>query len=53
VITRSQKLANDAAGPMPVGAVQRIEDALRASPDFAVYAGNRDAVVFVPVQERR
>lgn len=53
VITRGQKLANDSAGPMPVGAVQRIEDALRASPDFAIYAGNRDAVVFVPVQERR
>lgn len=51
IITRSQKLANDATGPMPVGALQHIEDALRASPHFRVFAGNEDAVVFTPVPE--
>lgn len=53
IITRSQKLANDATGPMPVGALQRIEDALRASPRFRIVTGNQDAVVFSPVLEGR
>lgn len=46
LITRAQKVASDAVGPMPAGAMQDIEDALRASPDFAVDVESEDAVVF-------
>jgi hypothetical protein len=46
LITRSQKVANDLIGPMPVGSLERIEQALRASPRFKVVLSTGDAVVF-------
>jgi hypothetical protein len=50
LITRSQKVVNDSVGPMPPGAVQRVEDALAASPLFEEAYRNDDAVVFVPAR---
>lgn len=47
LITRSQKIENDSVGPMPPGAVQRIEDALAGSALFGEAYRNGDAVVFV------
>jgi ABC-type amino acid transport system permease subunit len=46
LITRAQKTANDLTGPMPVGALDTIERALRRSAQFRVAAETRDAVVF-------
>jgi hypothetical protein len=46
LITRSQKVANDLIGPMPVGSVDQIEQALRASPQYRVVVDTGDAVVF-------
>lgn len=46
LITRSQKVANDLIGPMPVGSLERIEQVLRASPRFRVVLGTDDAVIF-------
>jgi ABC-type amino acid transport system permease subunit len=46
LITRGQKVANDLIGPMPVGSLERIEQALRASPRFRVVLSTGDAVVF-------
>jgi hypothetical protein len=46
VITRSQKIASDATGPMAPGSIQRVEDALRASPRFVIVYSSPDAAVF-------
>lgn len=46
LITRSQKISNDLIGPMPVGSLDRIESALRASPQFRIVVDTGDAVVF-------
>jgi hypothetical protein len=46
LITRSQKEANDLIGPMPVGSLDQIEQALRASPRYRVVVDTGDAVVF-------
>jgi len=46
LITRSQKVANDLIGPMPVGSFERIEQALRASPRWQVVLSTGDAVIF-------
>ena len=45
-ITRSQKADAEAEGGLPTGALDRIEDVLRASPRFAVAFENEDATVF-------
>ncbi|MEV1288766.1 hypothetical protein [Micromonospora sp. NPDC049679] len=50
LVTRSQKIANDLIGPMPVGSVDRIEQALRASPQYRIVVDTRDAVVFTLAQ---
>jgi hypothetical protein len=47
LITRSEKVGNDLIGPMPVGALDRIEQALRLSPRYQVGIDTGDAVVFV------
>lgn len=52
LITRSQKVANDLIGPMPVGSLERIEQALRASPRFRVALNTGDAVVFTLAENR-
>jgi hypothetical protein len=39
-------VANDLIGPMPVGSVDQIEQALRASPQYRVVVDTGDAVVF-------
>ncbi len=46
LITRSQKADADAEGTLPVGALDRLEGALRGSPKFAMAFENSDAVVF-------
>lgn len=46
LITRSQKVGNDLIGPMPVGSLDRVEQALRASPQFRVVFYTGDAVIF-------
>jgi hypothetical protein len=46
LITRSMKMENDQIGPMPVGAVDRIERSLRASSRWRVVIDTGDAVVF-------
>ncbi len=46
LITRSQKIAVDDNGSLPRGSLQRVEDALRASPKFRVVDDTGDAVVF-------
>ena len=46
LITRSQKIAVDDEGSLPPGSLQRVEDALRASPRFRVVVDTGDAVVF-------
>lgn len=46
LITRSQKISNDLIGPMPVGSLDRIEKALRASPQYRIMVDTGDAVVF-------
>lgn len=46
LITRSQKVSNDLIGPMPVGSLDRIEQALRASPRYRIVVDTGDAVVF-------
>jgi hypothetical protein len=46
LITRSQKEANDLIGPMPVGSLDQIEQALRASPRYRIVVDTGDAVVF-------
>jgi hypothetical protein len=46
LITRSQKISNDLIGPMPAGSLDRIENALRASPRYRIVIDTGDAVVF-------
>lgn len=46
IITRAQKAQIDALGPLPRGSLDRIEDALLASPRFDVVYHDRDASVF-------
>ena len=46
LITRSQKIAVDDLGSMPLGSLDDVEQALRRSPEFRVAYENRDAVVF-------
>ena len=46
IITRSQKAEADALGVFPKGALDRIESALLASPQFEVLYHDRDASVF-------
>ncbi|MBM0227116.1 hypothetical protein [Micromonospora sp. ATA51] len=46
LITRGQKVANDLIGPMPAGSLDRVEQALRASPRFRIVVDTGDAVVF-------
>jgi hypothetical protein len=53
LITRSQKVGNDLIGPMPVGALDQIEQALRGSPRYRVAVDTGDAVAFVLVPEER
>lgn len=48
VITRSQKVANDSVGPLAPGALDELEDALRASPLFERPVDLPDVVVFTP-----
>jgi hypothetical protein len=50
LITRGQKVANDLIGPMPVGSIDRIEQALRASPRYRIVVDMGDAVVFTPAE---
>jgi hypothetical protein len=50
LITRSMKVSNDLIGPMPVGSLDRIEQALRASPRFRVVVDTGDTVVFTLVK---
>ena len=47
LITRSQKIAVDTLGSMPIGSLEDIEIALRQSPDFTVAYDDGDAVIFV------
>jgi hypothetical protein len=46
LITRSQKIAVDEQGSMPLGSLDDVERALRRSPDFRVAYDSGDAVVF-------
>jgi hypothetical protein len=46
IITAAQKAQSDALGSLPVGSLDRIENALRKSPVFRVLYYDRDAVVF-------
>jgi hypothetical protein len=46
LITRSQKIAVDDQGSMPLGSLDDVESALRRSPEFRIAYGNGDAVVF-------
>lgn len=46
LITRSQKIAVDAQGSMPIGSLEAIEIALRQAPQFKVAYDSGDAVVF-------
>lgn len=47
VITRSQKAGVDDLGVMPTGALERIEQALTASPSFHLIHATSDARIFV------
>ena len=46
LITRSQKIAVDTQGSMPIGSLEAVEIALRQSPQFRVAYDSGDAVVF-------
>jgi O-antigen/teichoic acid export membrane protein len=46
LLTRSMRIESETLGTMPADGIERIEDALRASPRFIVLASNEDAVVF-------
>ena len=46
LITRSQKIAVDSQGSMPIGSLEEVENALRRSPQFRVAYDSGDAVVF-------
>lgn len=47
IITRSQKAEVDALGVMPPGSLDKVEQALKHSPEFKVIFSNRDASIFV------
>ena len=47
LITRSQKIAVDTTGSMPIGSLEDIEIALRQSPNFKIAYDSGDAVIFV------
>ena len=52
IITRAQKAEANALGALPLGALDRIENALLASPQFKVLYHDKDAVVFtIPGKE--
>jgi hypothetical protein len=47
IITRSQKAEVDVLGVMPPGSLDKIEQALKQSPEFKVIYSNKDASIFV------
>lgn len=47
ILTQSQRSEVDALGPIPRGALEAVEQALHASPDFEVFYRNDDAVIFM------
>ncbi|MCB9098839.1 MAG: hypothetical protein H6632_04805 [Anaerolineales bacterium] len=46
IITRSQKMEVDSLGEMPLGSLDKIEQALTRSPQFQVIFENQDAKIF-------
>ncbi|HEX5504969.1 MAG TPA: hypothetical protein VFW96_20295 [Thermomicrobiales bacterium] len=46
IITRSQKAHVEMTGLLPAGTLERVEAALRASPQFTIVYQNPDAVIF-------
>lgn len=46
IITRSQKVESDTLGEMPLGALDRLEQTLRASDKFTVVYQNPDVTIF-------